>query len=125
MSQYYECRHAKGTICKVCTKGTPVGVSIDTNQLDTLREILQQFCFDVVDNRAEYDRSGKDAYNDYLAKAKAQLNNYIADKILELIGEDERDEPKDAYSQTAIYKDYRNNLRAELRDKANQLREEK
>lgn len=41
----------------------------------------------------------------------------LYEQIIELIGKDEPDESKDAYSQTAIYKDYRNNLRQELRQK--------
>lgn len=36
--------------------------------------------------------------------------------FLELIGEDEPDEPRDAYSTTAIIKDHKNSLRKELRE---------
>lgn len=65
---------------------------------------------------------GKISFEDDGDKIEAVFDAPLAKQevkqlFLDLVGEDEPDTRKDSYSVTAIYKDYRNDLRAELRKK--------
>jgi hypothetical protein len=74
-------------------------------------EIVQQLLY------YPYAQFSDEENNARLEEAEKELLQLFHKYALQVIGDDEPDERKDAYSTTAIYKDYRNDLRKDQRQR--------